>query len=186
RSELDKLEDVARSFGAKGLARAKIGPDGSWVQSPLAKLATPELRARINECAQAREGDGLLFQVGPARQVNGILGQLRVQLGKKLDLIPEGKHAPLWVVDFPLFEYSEEHEAYLAAPHPFTSPKATDVDLLLTDPGKLRSNAYDLVLNGFEVAGGSIRIHDATVQDKVFQALGIGEEERRDKFGFLL
>lgn len=186
RSELDKLEDVARSFGAKGLARAKIGPDGSWVQSPLAKLATPELRARINECAQAREGDVLLFQVGPARQVNGILGQLRVQLGKKLDLIPEGKHAPLWVVDFPLFEYSEEHEAYVAAHHPFTSPKATDVDLLLTDPGKVRSNAYDLVLNGFEVAGGSIRIHDATVQDKVFQALGIGEEERRDKFGFLL
>lgn len=186
RSELDKLEDVARSFGAKGLARAKIGPDGSWVQSPLAKLAEPELREKINECAGASEGDVLLFQVGPAKQVNGILGQLRVQLGKRLGLVPEGEHAPLWVCDFPLFEYSEEQKSYVAAHHPFTSPQEEDIDLLLSDPGKVRSNAYDLVLDGFEVAGGSIRIHDAAVQDKVFQALGIGEKERRDKFGFLL
>lgn len=186
RSELDKLEDVAKSFGAKGLARAKIGPDGSWVQSPLAKMVTPEFRARVNELAQAKEGDVLLFQVGPAKQVNGILGQLRVQLGKRLGLIPEGEHAPLWVYDFPLFEYSEEHDAYVAAHHPFTSPKQEDIPLLQSDPGKVRSNAYDLVLDGYEVAGGSIRIHEAEIQDKVFAALGIGEEERRDKFGFLL
>lgn len=186
RSELDKLEDVAKSFGAKGLARAKIGPDGSWVQSPLTKLVEPGLREKINELAEAKEGDVLLFQFGPAKQVNGILGQLRVQLGRRLDLIPEGAHAPLWVYDFPLFEYSEEHQAYVAAHHPFTSPRAEDIPLLATDPGKVRSNAYDLVLDGFEVAGGSIRIHDASVQDAVFQALGIGEKERRDKFGFLL
>ncbi|HLV60570.1 MAG TPA: aspartate--tRNA ligase [Fredinandcohnia sp.] len=186
RAELDKLEDVAKSFGARGLARAKIGPDGSWVQSPLAKMVTPELRARIIEAAGAQKGDVLLFQAGPAWQVNGILGQLRVQLGRKLGLIPEGSHAPLWVVDFPLFEYSEEHGAWVALHHPFTSPKASDVELLLTDPGKVRSNAYDLVLDGFEVAGGSIRIHDADVQDKVFQVLGIDEKERRSKFGFLL
>lgn len=186
RKELDKLEDVARSFGAKGLARAKIGPDGSWVQSPLAKMVESALRERINALAGASEGDVLLFQVGPAKQVNGILGQLRVQLGKKLGLIPEGAHAPLWVYDFPLFEYSEEHQAHVAAHHPFTSPKKEDIPLLQSEPGRVRSNAYDLVLDGFEVAGGSIRIHDASVQDQVFAALGIDEEERRNKFGFLL
>lgn len=186
RSELDKLEDVAKSFGARGLARAKIGPDGSWTQSPLAKNVEPGLRARINELAGAQEGDVLLFQVGPAKQVNGVLGQLRVQLGRKLGLIPEGSHAPLWVHDFPLFEYSEEHQALVAAHHPFTSPRPEDVPLLSTDPARVRSNAYDLVLDGFEVAGGSIRIHDAEIQEKVFQVLGIGEKERQEKFGFLL
>lgn len=186
RSELDKLEEVARSFGARGLARAKIGPEGSWVQSPLAKMVEPGLRERINALAGASEGDVLLFQVGPAKQVNGILGQLRAQLGKRLGLIPEGKHAPLWVYDFPLFEYSEEHGTYVAAHHPFTSPRKEDIALLENDPGKVRSNAYDLVLDGFEVAGGSIRIHDAKIQDRVFAALGIGETERRSKFGFLL
>ena len=186
RSELDKLEEVARSFGARGLARAKVGPDGSWVQSPLAKNVETGLRARINELAGAQEGDVLLFQVGPAKLVNGVLGQLRVQLGRKLNLIPEGSHAALWVHDFPLFEYSEEHQAYVAAHHPFTSPRPEDVPLLSTDPGKVRSNAYDLVLDGFEVAGGSIRIHDSEIQEKVFQVLGIGEKERHDKFGFLL
>jgi aspartyl-tRNA synthetase len=186
RGELDKLEDVARAFGAHGLARARIGPEGAWTQSPLAKGIEPGLRERINGIAEAEEGDVLLFQFGKPKQVNGVLGQLRVQLGKRLGMIPEGTHAPLWVVDFPLFEHSEEHDTYVAAHHPFTSPRAEDVQYLHSDPGRVRSNAYDLVMDGFEVAGGSIRIHDAALQDEVFRALGIGEQERRDKFGFLL
>ena len=186
RTEIDKLEDVAKSFGAKGLARAKVAAGGEWTQSPLTKTIEAGLRQKINEAMGAKEGDVLLFQFGKAKQVNGVLGQMRVQLGKKLDLIPKGRHDLLWVVDFPLFEHSEEQNAYVAAHHPFTSPRPEDLPYLLSDPGRVKAVAYDLVLDGNEVAGGSIRIHDQKVQDTVFQALGIGEEERRSKFGFLL
>ena len=186
RTEIDKLEDVAKSFGARGLARARIGPGGEWTQSPLAKNVEPGFRQRINELAGAREGDVLLFQIGKPKVVNGVLGQMRVQLGRKLGLIPEGRHDLLWVVDFPLFEFSEEHAAYVAAHHPFTAPRPEDVPFLTSDPGRVRARAYDLVLDGTEVGGGSIRIHDAETQSKVFAALGISAEERRNKFGFLL
>lgn len=186
RTEIDKLEDVAKSYGAKGLARAKVAAGGEWTQSPLTKSIEPALRDRINEAAGAKEGDVLLFQFGKAKQVNGVLGQMRVQLGKKLGLIPAGRHDLLWVVDFPLFEYSEEHNAHVAAHHPFTSPRPEDVEHLLTDPGRVKARAYDLVLDGNEVGGGSIRNHDPKIQDLLFQALGISEEERRNKFGFLL
>ena len=186
RTEIDKLEEIAKSFGAKGLARAKVAAGGEWTQSPLTKSIEPALRQRINEAAGAQEGDVLLFQFGKAKQVNGVLGQMRVQLGRKLGLVPAGRHDLLWVVDFPLFDYSEEHGAYVAAHHPFTSPRPEDVQYLLTDPGRVKSVAYDLVLDGNEVGGGSIRIHDSEVQAKVFQALGIGPEEQRNKFGFLL
>lgn len=186
RSELDKLEEVARSFGAKGLARARVAADGNWTQSPLAKNIDPALREAINAKAEAKEGDVLLFQFGAPRQVNGVLGQIRLNLGKRLGLIPEGTFDLLWVVDFPLFERSEETGELVAAHHPFTSPKEEDLELLESDPAKVRSRAYDLVLNGSEVAGGSIRIHDAEVQERVFRALGIDEEERKSKFGFLL
>ncbi|AKU89903.1 aspartate--tRNA ligase [Vulgatibacter incomptus] len=186
RTEIDKLEDVAKSFGAKGLARAKVAAGGEWTQSPLTKTIDPGVRQRINEVAQAEEGDVLLFQFGKAKQVNGVLGQMRVQLGKRLGLLPPGRHDLLWVVDFPLFDYSEEQAAYVAAHHPFTSPRPEDVQYLLTEPGRVKSVAYDLVLDGNEVGGGSIRIHDSSVQAKVFQALGIGEEEQQSKFGFLL
>jgi aspartyl-tRNA synthetase len=186
RAELDGLEEIAKSFGARGLARAKVGASGEWTQSPLAKGVSPALREAINARAEAGEGDILLFQFGRPRVVNGVLGQLRVQLGKKLKLIPEGRDDLLWVVDFPLFDYSEEQKAYVASHHPFTSPRAEDLPFLLSDPGRVKAVAYDLVLNGNEVGGGSIRIHDSEVQAKVFQALGIGEEEARSKFGFLL
>lgn len=186
RTEIDKLEDVAKSFGAKGLARARIAAGGEWTQSPLTKLITPELRQTINETAEAAEGDVLLFQFGKAREVNGVLGQMRVQLGKRLGLIPAGRHDLLWVVDFPLFEYSEEERTYAAAHHPFTAPLPEDLPYLLTEPERVRSRAYDLVLDGNEVAGGSIRIHDAEVQAKVFEALGIEKDEQQNKFGFLL
>jgi len=186
RTEIDKLEEVAKSFGAKGLARAKVAPGGEWTQSPLTKLIEPHLRQRINEAAEAGEGDVLLFQFGRAKEVNGVLGQMRVQLGRRLGLIPEGRHDLLWVVDFPLFEYSDEQKAYVAAHHPFTAPRPEDMEHLLTDPGRVRSRAYDLVLDGNEVGGGSIRIHDSGVQGRVFEALGIDEEEQKNKFGFLL
>jgi aspartyl-tRNA synthetase len=186
RTEIDKLEDVAKSFGARGLARAKVAAGGEWTQSPLTKTIEPALRDRINAEMGAKEGDVLLFQFGKPKQVNGVLGQMRVQLGHRLGLIPAGRHDLLWVVDFPLFEFSEEQQAHVAAHHPFTSPAPEDVPYLLSDPGRVRARAYDLVLDGNEVAGGSIRISDSRVQDTVFQALGIGEEERRSKFGFLL
>ncbi len=186
RTELDGLEEVAKSFGARGLARAKVGPGGEWTQSPLAKSATPGLRQGIHEKTQAKEGDVLLFQFGKAKVVNGVLGQLRGSLGKRLKLIPEGRDDLLWVVDFPLFEYSDEQKAHVAAHHPFTSPRPEDVEFILSDPGRCRARAYDLVLNGNEVGGGSIRIHDSSVQAKVFKALGISDEEANSKFGFLL
>ena len=186
RTELDALEDVARSFGARGLARAKVGPGGEWTASPLAKVATPALRHAIHQRLAASEGDVLLFQVGKAKLVNGVLGQLRVALGKKLALIPAGRDDLLWIVDFPLFEQSDADGAFVAAHHPFTSPRAEDVDRILTDPGRCRARAYDLVLNGNEVGGGSLRIHDSELQGRVFKALGISDEDAKSKFGFLL
>jgi aspartyl-tRNA synthetase len=186
RTEVDKLEEVAKSFGARGLARAKVAAGGEWTQGPLGKQIDPAVRGKVNEALEAKEGDVLLFQFGKPKLVNGVLGQMRTQLGKRLGLIPAGRHELLWVEDFPLFEFSEEQNAYVAAHHPFTQPRLEDVPYLVSDPGRVRAVAYDLVLDGNEVGGGSIRIHDAKVQDAVFQALGIGEEERRAKFGFLL
>ncbi|MHB1847349.1 MAG: aspartate--tRNA ligase, partial [Deltaproteobacteria bacterium] len=144
RAELDGLEEVAKSFGARGLARAKVGPAGEWTQSPLAKSATPGLRSAIRARTEAEEGDILLFQFGKAKVVNGVLGQLRVSLGKKLGLIAEGQDNLLWVVDFPLFEYSDEHQAHVAAHHPFTSPRPEDVEHILSDPRRCRARADDL------------------------------------------
>ncbi|WP_373046329.1 aspartate--tRNA ligase [Vulgatibacter sp.] len=186
RAEIDKLEDVAKSFGAKGLARAKVAAGGEWTQSPLTKTIDAGLRAKINEAAGAKEGDVLLFQFGKPKQVNGVLGQMRVQLGKKLGLIPEGRHDLLWVVDFPLFEFSDEQNTWVASHHPFTAPLPEHVEHMTSDPGRVKARAYDLVLDGNEVGGGSIRIHDSETQAKVFEALGISPEERRNKFGFLL
>jgi aspartyl-tRNA synthetase len=186
RAELDGLEEVAKSFGARGLARARVAPGGEWTQSPLAKGLQPSLRTAINQRVEAAEGDILLFQFGRAKVVNGVLGQLRGTLARKLKLIPEGRDDLLWVVEFPLFEYSEEHKAHVASHHPFTSPHPEDVDRILSDPGSCRALAYDLVMNGNEVGGGSIRIHDSSVQARIFQALGIGAEEAQSKFGFLL
>jgi aspartyl-tRNA synthetase len=186
RTELDGLEEVAKSFGAHGLARAKVGGAGEWTQSPLAKSVSPALRQAINTRLEAREGDVLLFQFGKPKQVNGVLGQLRVSLARRLSLIPEGRDDLLWILDFPLFEHSEEQKAWVASHHPFTAPRPEDVLFLLSDPGRCRAIAYDLVLNGNELGGGSIRIHDSSVQAKVFEALGIAHADAQEKFGFLL
>ncbi len=190
RTEIDKLEDFVKGMGARGLARAKLDAEGNWVQSPLAKTVTPELRKAINEATGAKDGDYLFFQFGKESVVQTVMANLRTHLAKKLKMIPEGGHGGkfnfLWVVNPPLFEYDDEKKTWAAAHHAFTRPHDDCVDLLDKDPGKVLCYRYDLVLNGFEIGGGSIRLHDPNVQAKVFRALGISDEEARQKFGFLL
>ena len=195
RTETDKLEEIAKGMGAKGLARAKIGEGGEWTQSPLAKSITAEARAAINAATQAQPGDLLLFQFGKESMVHTVLANLRIHLGKRLGLIPEyGPRDPksadswkfLWVVDPPLFEWDEEARHWVAAHHAFTRPHDESIPYLTSDPGKVLCHRYDLVLNGFEIGGGSIRLHDPDVQQKVFAAMGISAAEAEQKFGFLL
>jgi aspartyl-tRNA synthetase len=195
RTETDKLEEIAKGMGAKGLARAKVSETGEWTQSPLAKSITPEARAAINAACDAKAGDLLLFQFGKEALVHTVLANLRLYLGKKLGLIPEyGPRDPkqpsswnfLWVVDPPLFEHDEEHGRWVAAHHAFTRPHDESIQYLEKDPGKVLCYRYDLVLNGFEIGGGSIRLHDPAIQERVFAAMGISKEEAEQKFGFLL
>ncbi len=190
RTEADKLEAIAKGMGAAGLARAKVAADGTWTQSPFAKTMSPALRDAINQRTGAKEGDLLLFQFGKASLVHTVLANLRVHLAKKLELIPEVGHGGhwkfLWVVDPPLFEYDDEHERWAAAHHAFTRPHDEHVGIIESDPGKVLCYRYDLVLNGFEIAGGSIRLHDPEVQARVFGAMGIAPQDAEEKFGFLL
>jgi aspartyl-tRNA synthetase len=190
RADGEKLEQFAKSMGAGGLARAKVAADGSWTQSPLAKSVSDELRTAVNQLTGAAEGDLILFQFGKSSLVHTVMANLRVAVAKRMGLIPEVGHGGLWnflwVVDPPLFEWDEEHKRWAAAHHAFTRPQDEHVDLIATDPGKVQCYRYDLVLNGFEIAGGSIRLHDPDVQRKVFAAMGISDEEAQEKFGFLL
>jgi aspartyl-tRNA synthetase len=190
RTEIEKLESFVKGMGAKGLARAKVDAEGNWVQSPLAKMITTELRVAINARVGAKDGDLVLFQFGREATVQTVMANLRVHLAKKLGLIPEAGHGGhwkfLWVVDPPLFEYDDDKKRWAAAHHAFTRPHDDCVGLLETDPGKVLCWRYDLVLNGFEIGGGSIRLHDPAVQERVFRALGIPEAEAQSKFGFLL
>jgi aspartyl-tRNA synthetase len=186
RSEVDKLEGEARGVGAKGLGRAKVDAEGGWTQSPFAKTVSDDLRLAINAAVGAEAEDLILFQFGPAKLVHTVMNHLRLLLGRKLDLIRQDEWSVLWVVEFPLFEFDDKTGKFGAAHHPFTSPRPEDVERLTTDPGACRARAYDLVLNGNEIAGGSVRIHDSAVQSKVFEALAISPEEQRQKFGFLL
>jgi aspartyl-tRNA synthetase len=195
RTEIDKLEEIAKGMGARGLARAKIGENGEWTQSPLAKSISKEARDAINAAAGAQPADILLFQFGKESMVHTVLANLRLHLGKRLGLIPEyGTPDPkradswrfLWVVDPPLFEYNEELKRWVAAHHAFTRPHDESLQYLETDPGRVLCYRYDLVLNGFEIGGGSIRLHDPAVQGRVFAAMGISPQEAEQKFGFLL
>ncbi|WP_309888613.1 aspartate--tRNA ligase [Archangium sp.] len=190
RAESDKLEEFAKQNGAKGLARAKVGEGGEWTQSPLSKTISPPLRQAINQACNAKTGDLLVFQFGRESLVHTVMANLRVHVAKKLGLIPEygsgGVWKFLWVVNPPLFEYDEESKTWAAAHHAFTRPHDGDVQYLLTDPGRVKCHRYDVVLNGFEIGGGSIRLHDPKVQAEVFRALGISDEDAKAKFGFLL
>ena len=184
RKDVDKLGEFVKTYGAKGLAWAKINADG--IQSPIAKFFTDEQMAALVAAMDGAENDLLLFVADKPQVVFDSLGALRNDLAKRLGLLNPKEYAFLWVTDFPLFEYDEEDERYVAKHHPFTMPKDEDLDKLETAPGECRAKAYDIVLNGYEIGGGSIRIHDASVQEKMFKALGFSKEEAQDKFGFFI
>jgi len=184
RKQLDDLQEQAKQLGAGGLPYAKWGKEG--FASSFKKFVTPEMEAGLKSTLGV-ENEGLaIFAVGPDASTSRVLGELRLRLAKTLGQMDESAFAFLWVVDFPLFDWSEEDQRFVACHHPFTSPHPDDMELLETNPGACRAVAYDLVLNGYEVGGGSIRIHDAETQSRMFKAIGIGPEEARDKFGFLL
>ena len=185
RRELDGLVNFVAIYGAKGLAWMQIQPDGS-VKSPIAKFFSEEYLANSLKTAEAEPGDLLLFVADKPSVVAAALGALRIEMAKRRGLIDENKLAFTWVVDFPMFEYSEEEKRYVAMHHPFTSPREEDIPLLATDPGKVYAKAYDMVLNGTEIGGGSIRIHRRDVQDAVFHAIGLSEEQAQEKFGFMM
>lgn len=184
RKDLDELKDFVGKYGAGGLAWARVTPEG-WT-SPIFKFLTTEEVSAINERMEAREGAVILFVADTPGVVQVALGNLRVHLAKKLGLIDPGALAFTWVTNFPLFEYSDTEKRYMATHHPFTAPVMDDMQYIETDPGKIHARAYDLVLNGSEIGGGSIRIHQKDVQSAIFKALGIDEENARLKFGFLL
>jgi len=188
RKEIDDYTAFVGIYGAKGLAYIRVNdrtklPDG--LQSPIVKFLPADVLARILERTGAQDGDLLFFGADRAKVVNDALGALRVKLGHDKGYAEQGWR-PLWVVDFPMFEWDDEAKRWAAMHHPFTSPKDGHEDLLATDPGKALSKGYDMVLNGSEIGGGSVRIHRAEVQSKVFRALGISEDEATLKFGFLL
>ena len=185
RKDLDDLTEFVGQFGAKGLAWVKVKAGGEW-QSPITKFFTDVERAAISGELGAEENDVLFFVADQGTVVHQALSELRLELGRKLGLIEKNTFNFVWVVDFPLLEFDHEERRHVAVHHPFTAPKGEDMEFLEKDPGRIRSRAYDLVLNGIEIGGGSIRIHQKGIQDKVFAALGIAAEEAEDKFGFLL
>jgi len=184
RKDLDGFTDFVKIYGAKGLAWVKVKED-EW-QSPIAKFFTADELAALNQKLDAEVGDLLLFMADTPGIANEALGRLRGHLGQKLGLTSKDDFNFVWVTDFPLLEWDGEQRRHVAVHHPFTAPLEEDIPLLDTDPGKARAQAYDLVLNGSEIGGGSIRIHDQSVQSRMFELLGIGEEEAQEKFGFLL
>ncbi|OQY28225.1 MAG: aspartate--tRNA ligase [Candidatus Cloacimonetes bacterium 4572_55] len=184
RSRLDKLTGIARKFGAKGLVWIKLSR-GNF-KSPIAKFLTDRAKSDIIKLTGAVSGDVILAVADRPAIVAEALGRLRLELGKELKLIDENKLCFLWVTEFPLLERDEEEERWTAMHHPFTAPMEEDASLFETDPGAIRAQAYDLVLNGVELGGGSVRIHRREVQDKMFHALGMTQEETEEKFGFLL
>jgi aspartyl-tRNA synthetase len=184
RKDLDELKDYVAIYGAKGLAWARINAT-DWT-SPIYKFLLPEEVEKINKTMGVKEGDIIFFVADVPRVVHDSLGNLRLHLAKKLNLLKSDELAFTWITEFPLMEYSESEKRYVSMHHPFTSPFLDDIPLLGSQPEKVRARAYDLVLNGSEIGGGSIRIHRKDVQAQVFNVLGLTEEEARTKFGFLL
>lgn len=189
RKELDDLAPFVAIYGAKGLAYIRVNdpskPNEEGLQSPIVKFLSPEILRAILERTGARAGDVIFFGADRRKIVNDALGALRSKIGHEKGHAEEGWR-PCWVLDFPAYEYDHDARRWGAAHHPFTSPKDEHVPLMDTDPGKVLAKAYDIALNGWEIGGGSVRIHRAEVQAKQFRVLGIGEEEQRAKFGFLL
>jgi aspartyl-tRNA synthetase len=189
RKELDDLTPFVAIYGAKGLAYIRVNDpaklDETGLQSPIVKFLSPEVLGRIIQLTGARAGDVIFFGADRRKVVNDALGALRMKIGHEKGYAQPGWR-PVWVLDFPAYEYDEENKRWAAAHHPFTSPKDEHVAIMESDPGRVLAKAYDIALNGWEIGGGSVRIHRAEVQAKQFAVLGIGPDEQRAKFGFLL
>lgn len=185
RKEIDGLTDIVSPYGAKGLAWMKVSEDG--VSGPIAKFFSEgDLASNLLEAMDAETGDLLLFVADETKVVFDALGALRNHLGRALDLIDTEELAFVWITDWPLLEYDEEQGRFIAAHHPFTRPIASDIEVLAEDPHQVTANAYDIVLNGYEIGGGSIRIHERDLQETMLEALGFSKEEAQEQFGFLL
>lgn len=185
RKKIDKLVDFAKTYGAKGLAYVAIQEDGS-VKSSFAKFMTDEQMAALIKAMDGENGDLLLFAADKNKVVWDVLGALRLEIARQLDLLDKGEYKFLWVTEFPLLEWNEEAGRYTAMHHPFTMPMEEDLDLIDTEPGKVRAKAYDIVLNGTELGGGSVRIFNNEIQNKMFEVLGFTKEQAEEQFGFLL
>ena len=185
RKKIDKLVEFVRGYGAKGLAYIAIAEDGTR-KSSFAKFMKDEEMDDLVKAMDGKPGDLLLFAADKTKLVYDVLGALRLELAKQMDLLDKNEYRFVWVTEFPLLEWSEEENRFTAMHHPFTSPNPDDIPLLDTDPGAVRANAYDMVINGVEVGGGSIRIHDSQLQDKMFKLLGFTEERAQEQFGFLM
>ena len=185
RKKIDALVKFAKDFGAKGLAYLCVNEDGTY-KSSFAKFMTEDELSALVQKMDGQPGDLLLFAADKNKVVFDVLGNLRLELAKQLDLLDKNEYRFLWVTEFPQFEYSEEEQRYVAMHHPFTMPMEEDLDLLETEPGKVRARAYDIVLNGTEIGGGSIRIHQDDIQERMFEALGFTKESAYEQFGFLM
>lgn len=183
RKQIEEKQEYIKRFGAKGLAWVKVTDDG--LTGPIAKFFT-ERAEDIKAAAEAKSGDLILFVASNRKVVADSLGYLRVAIAKEMDMINKDEFAFIWVVDWPLFEYSEEFDRYIAAHHPFTMPNEEDLDLLETDPHKCHAQSYDIVLNGYELGGGSIRIHRRDIQEAMFKALGFTKEKAEEQFGWFM
>jgi aspartyl-tRNA synthetase len=190
RGEIDEYTQFVSIYGARGLAYIKVNDatqlNEAGLQSPIVKNLHETALRTIIERTGAQSGDLIFFGADTAKVVNDALGALRLKIGHEKGFVDGRAWAPVWVVDFPMFEYDAESQRWTACHHPFTSPKDEHIELLQTNPGECLAKAYDLALNGWEIGGGSVRIHRSDVQQRVFNALGINEEEARLKFGFLL
>jgi len=185
RKKIDALVEFAKGYGAKGLAYLSVLPDGTY-KSSFAKFMTEEELKALVAAMGGEAGDLLLFAADRLKIVWSVLGALRIEVAKQLDMIDNDRFDFLWVTEFPQFEWSDEEERYVAMHHPFTMPMEEDLPLLESDPGKVRAKAYDIVLNGVELGGGSVRIHQADIQERMFRALGFTDEKAHEQFGFLL
>lgn len=185
RKKIDKLVDFAKDYGAKGLAYIAIQNDGT-IKSSFAKFMTEEEMAALVNAMDGENGDLLLFAADKNKVVWDVLGNLRLEIARQLEILDKGEYKFIWVTEFPLLEWNDEQERYQAMHHPFTMPMDEDLPLLDTDPGKVRAKAYDIVLNGTELGGGSVRIFDRDIQNRMFEMLGFTPEQAQTQFGFLL
>lgn len=185
RKKIDKLVDFAKDYGAKGLAYVAIQPDGT-VKSSFAKFMKEEEMDALIKAMDGEAGDLLLFAADKNKVVWDVLGALRLELARQMELLDNSEYRFVWITEFPLLEWSEEENRFKAMHHPFTMPMEEDLPYIDSDPGRVRAKAYDIVLNGTEIGGGSVRIHQNDIQEKMFEALGFTKEQAYEQFGFLL